>query len=154
MQLLRSCLKLFMLSTPQRRALASACVRPRRRSRGGNSTGGHSSSTGVVVDDRMVRWVPYKHANGMAIYYRQTPAEEGITQVGAAECVDCLADHRGRAGLRVGAPCPGLHVCWGQCAGASVLSPPAKEGLSCVHHATREALKGLLLRTSAAKPSS
>jgi hypothetical protein len=34
----------------------------------------------------MVRWVPYKHANGMAIYYRQTPAEEGITTVRAADC--------------------------------------------------------------------
>lgn len=30
----------------------------------------------------MVRWVPYKHANGMAIYYRQTPQEEGMPQVG------------------------------------------------------------------------
>lgn len=88
LQLLPSCLKPFMLSTSQRRVLVSVPVRRRRRSRGGNSTGGHSSSTGVVVDDRMVRWVPYKHANGMAIYYRQTPAEEGITQVGAAaECV-------------------------------------------------------------------
>jgi hypothetical protein len=32
----------------------------------------------------MVRWVPYKHANGMAIYYRQTPADEGMSQVGGA----------------------------------------------------------------------
>jgi hypothetical protein len=35
------------------------------------------ANTGVVVDECMVRWVPYKHANGMAIYYRQTPQEEG-----------------------------------------------------------------------------
>lgn len=55
----------------------------RGSAQGGRSVSGHSSSstTGVVVDDRMVRWVPYKHANGMAIYYRQTPADEGISQV-------------------------------------------------------------------------
>lgn len=54
----------------------------RGSAQGGRSVSGHSSSstTGVVVDDRMVRWVPYKHANGMAIYYRQTPADEGISQ--------------------------------------------------------------------------
>lgn len=37
----------------------------------------------MVVDERMVRWVPYKHANGMAVYFRQTPADEGISQVWA-----------------------------------------------------------------------
>jgi hypothetical protein len=63
--------------------LPALCHVLRGRSPGGRSTGGHSSTsaTGVVVDERMVRWVPYKHANGMAIYYRQTPAEEGISQV-------------------------------------------------------------------------
>jgi hypothetical protein len=40
-------------------------------------SGSSGANTGVVVDECMVRWVPYKHANGMAIYYRQTPQEEG-----------------------------------------------------------------------------
>lgn len=52
------------------------------------------SSTGVVVDECMMRWVPYKHANGMAIYYRQTPQEEGrgMPQVGKGAAV---STHRG-----------------------------------------------------------
>jgi hypothetical protein len=62
-------------------------VRTRRTdARSGDGGGGSSGGgpRGVVVDERMVRWVPYKHANGMAIYYRQTPAEEGMPQVSAA----------------------------------------------------------------------
>eukprot|EP00882_Tetradesmus_deserticola_P021375 GHRQ01023144.1.p1 GENE.GHRQ01023144.1~~GHRQ01023144.1.p1 ORF type:complete len:411 (+),score=114.74 GHRQ01023144.1:652-1884(+) len=46
----------------------------RQQQKGGGSS---SANTGIVVDECMVRWVPYKHANGMAIYYRQTPQEEG-----------------------------------------------------------------------------
>jgi hypothetical protein len=45
----------------------------------------------VVVDERMVRWVPYKHANGMAVYFRQTPADEGISQVCACPLMDAPA---------------------------------------------------------------
>lgn len=55
------------------------------------------SSTGVVVDECMMRWVPYKHANGMSIYYRQTPQEEGrgMPQVGGltAAAVKALLAH-------------------------------------------------------------
>jgi hypothetical protein len=48
----------------------------RRQQQQGNGSSS-ANNTGVVVDECMVRWVPYKHANGMAIYYRQTPQEEG-----------------------------------------------------------------------------
>jgi hypothetical protein len=50
---------------------------PGRRQQQPKGSGSSGANTGVVVDECMVRWVPYKHANGMAIYYRQTPQEEG-----------------------------------------------------------------------------
>uniref|UniRef100_A0A383WFV0 Protein ENHANCED DISEASE RESISTANCE 2 C-terminal domain-containing protein n=1 Tax=Tetradesmus obliquus TaxID=3088 RepID=A0A383WFV0_TETOB len=57
----------------------STSGRRQQQQRQSCGAGGSSSAnnTGVVVDECMVRWVPYKHANGMAIYYRQTPQEEG-----------------------------------------------------------------------------
>jgi hypothetical protein len=78
--------------------LLFSCCCDGRRDRsgpGGRPGSGQSSSsaTGLVVDERMVRWVPYKHANGMAIYYRQTPADEGISQVGGARRECCQEGH-------------------------------------------------------------
>lgn len=73
-------------SSLQRQPCHLLQIRRGRAQGNGHRASAHSSSsstTGVVVDDRMVRWVPYKHANGMAIYYRQTPADEGISQVGS-----------------------------------------------------------------------
>lgn len=61
---------------PGSAALLASAVQAQQAARRSGRQQPHST-TGVVVDECMMRWVPYKHANGMAIYYRQTPQEEG-----------------------------------------------------------------------------
>ncbi len=62
----------------QRQSLGGACDGPLAAATAAHAAARRKASgTGVVVDESMMRWVPYKHANGMAIYYRQTPQEEG-----------------------------------------------------------------------------
>lgn len=64
----------------------------------GSSSNG--ANTGVVVDECMVRWVPYKHANGMAIYYRQTPQEEGKGMPQVRSSDNDSHEYRGHAAHR------------------------------------------------------
>jgi hypothetical protein len=76
--------------------------RQQQQQKGGSSS---ANNTGVVVDECMVRWVPYKHANGMAIYYRQTPQEEGrgMPQVRPAAAVAAAATAAATAGATAAA---------------------------------------------------
>ncbi|GBF92229.1 hypothetical protein Rsub_05311 [Raphidocelis subcapitata] len=80
----------------------------------GGANGSGASGGGVVVDEGSVRWVPYKHSNGMAVYYRHAPRGErvmGAAQKASGEymlsvavaasperCVAALQSRRGRAG--------------------------------------------------------
>jgi hypothetical protein len=81
--------------------------------------GSHSDVLEQQGDGRTMFLVPYKHSNGMAVYYRQTAPGEGLTHVSAQPAGVCVGGNSTCMWLPVG---PRRACCLPSCSNMDVAS--------------------------------